>query len=547
MRTVFVSMKPWSMIAAAAIAGFSTLAVAQSIPTPGQVEDTLRPAPELKPAPAVPPVQKPQRPEAPAAAVGKRVTVQQFQISGNTLYDDAQLQPLLADYLDRPITLLDIYAAADRIADHYAANGYTLASVNVPPQKIENGAVQLQVSEGRLARIVTEGETSYTATQLGRYLGDVQAGSVYRGTSLEDGLRLLNTLPGLQARAVVKPGAAYGSSDLVLRITEKPIQGVFNVDNFGRESIGEIRYSALVQFNNPAGVEDQLQVMGLRSEDGLLNYGFVQYSLPLNFSGARLLMSYGHADFEVIGTPVEGRNRSGRITLEQPLLRGRNDQLSVKGGLSRTIANADFSGLLFSGTSITLFEVGATYTHTYQNLAVTQVSTTITTNFNELTQAEALAAASGSVSGDQRLRWELDVQHLQPLFASLQLLARANGVYSPDPLVDTEQYSLGGPSNVRGYPASEVRGDRGYFGSLTLRRPFALGSMVLLSRVFADAGQVYTVGNSDHQSLTAAGLGFDVHYQRIALKLDWAFPLDGRTVSDQRDDSRVFGSLAVSF
>lgn len=544
---VFTTMRPAAFMAAGIVAGFHSLAMAQSIPTPGQVEDTLRPVPELKPAVPLPSVQKPEQPAVPPAAHGKQVTVQQFEVSGNTLYKSEQLQALIAGYLNRPISLLDIYAAADRIAEHYAVNGYTLASVNVPPQKIENGTVRLQISEGRLARIVTEGETSYSTEQLGRYLGEVKPGSVYRGTSLEEGLRVINTLPGLQARAVVKPGAAYGSSDLVVRVTEKPIQGVMTVDNFGRESIGEIRYSGLVQFNNPLKVEDQFQVMALRSEDGLLNYGYAEYSLPINFSGTRLSLSYGHADFEVVGTPVEGRNRSGRVVIDHPLLRSRNSQLSVSGGVSRTDANADFSGLLFSGTSITLMEVGATYTHTYQSLAVTQVSTNIATNFNELTSAEAAAAASGPISGDQRLRWELDVQHLQPLFANLQLLARANGVYSPDPLVDTQQYSLGGPSNVRGYPASEVRGDRGYFGSLTLRRPFSLGSVVLMSRVFADAGQVFTVGNSDHQSLTTAGLGFDVHYDRIALKLDWAFPLDGRTVSDRRDDSRVFSSLAVSF
>src|SRR3546814_3743458 len=70
--------------------------------------------------------------------------------------------------------------------------------------------------------------------------------------------------------------------------------------------------------------------------------------------------------------------------------------------------------------------------------------------------------------------WSSDVcssdLHLQPLPWQLQLLTHVNGVYSPDPLVDTEAYSLGGPNTVRGFPSAEVRGDRGYFGSVTLRR-----------------------------------------------------------------------------
>src|SRR3546814_17904889 len=71
-------------------------------------------------------------------------------------------------------------------------------------------------------------------------------------------------------------------------------------------------------------------------------------------------------------------------------------------------------------------------------------------------------------------------------------LTHVNGVYSPDPLVDTEAYSLGGPNTVRGFPSAEVRGDRGYFGSVTLRRPTFIGNTQWAGRVFVDEGKVFT-------------------------------------------------------
>ncbi len=509
--------------------------------TPPAPPEPVASAPDL----ATPPAAQ----SAPATPVAT-LTVQRFEIAGNTLFETAELQTLIAGYLGRPVTLLEIYAAADRIAAHYAEHGYTLASVNVPPQAVTDGRVRLLVSEGRLARLSAEGTRSYRLEQLARYLPGVGHGSIYRSGALEDGLRTLNTLPGLSARAVIKPGEVYGTSDVLLRVSEDRVNGLLSVDNFGRDSIGAFRYSGLAQINNPLHAEDQLQLLALRSENGLLNYGYGAYSLPVAASGGRLTLAYGHADFTIRGAPVDGRSRSGRVTLDQPLLRSAQDNLGASLGVSRTLSNADFGGATFNETAITLAEFGLHYSHTYRTFAVTQIGTTIATNFDRATRAD-LTQIGGVIRADQRLRWELDLQHLQPVYRAFQVQVHVNGVYSPDPLADTQQYALGGPSTVRGYAPAEIRGDRGYFAGVDLRRPFALGDLQLSGRVFADSGRVYLVdapaGVSARESLSSVGVGLDARYARMALKLDWAFPRDNHVASDGRDSQRLYGSLAVTF
>src|SRR3546814_3494195 len=100
----------------------------------------------------------------------------------------------------------------------------------------------------------------------------------------------------------------------------------------------------------------------------------------------------------------------------------------------------------------------------------------------------------------------------------------SSDVCSSDLLVDTEAYSLGGPNTVRGFPSAEVRGDRGYFGSVTLRRPTFIGNTQWAGRVFVDAGKVFTVdplpGTSDNESLTSAGVGVDASYWHLNMQLD---------------------------
>lgn len=517
---------------------------------PGEVLAPETRPPELRPSEAAADVGMPPRAAAPRAGSAAKVTVRQFEFEGNSLFGTDALQPLVDGYLDRPITLLDIYEAADKVAAFYVDQGYTLASVNVPPQQVSGGVVRLVISEGQIAQVTAEGNSSYRTRQLAAYLPSVDSGTVYRAGSVDQGLRTLNTLPGLKARAVIKPGEAYGTSDLVLKVEEDRVSGLVAVDNYGRDSIGEFRATGFVQVNNPLRVADQLQLLALVSEDGLLNYGYGAYSVPVTNRGTRLSLSYGHADFEVRDTPVDGRNRSGRVQLDHPFLRSARNVLTGSIGASRTLSNADFGGATFNDTSITLAELGVSYTHTYPGFAVTQVSTNLASNFDRATRAD-LNPPSGSVRADQRLRWELDVQHLQPVADLFQILLHANGVYSPDPLASPQQYSLGGPTTIRGYAPAEIRGDRGYFGSVEVRKSFAFGDFRLSPRVFADAGKVMLVdalpGSNEEETLTSAGIGTDASYRWLTLKLDWAFPLDQHPASDGRDDSRLYGSFSVKF
>lgn len=528
---------------------------------------------EVKPLPPDDGVERERAPR-PAGAGGRTLVVNRFEFAGNTLFSSAELENVVASYLNRPVTLLDILEAGDKVADFYVSKGYSLASVNVPPQKVEGGIVRLLVSEGRLARVTAEGADSYSVGRLNTYLGDIVPGTIYRGGELGESMRVINTLPGLTARAIVRPGERYGTSDLVLKLSEKRVAGALIVDNAGRENIGEFRTSAFIQLNNPLGVADQLQLLGLASEDGLLHYGYAAYSVPVNTGGTRLELSYGQAEFEIAGAPVDGINRSGKVALLHPLIATRTDQLSLSTGVARTYSTADLvsgaSSASIGGTSVTVLELAAAYTRTHSNLSVSQLNVTAASNFDEQTREDLiLASFSGddSVEADQRLRLELDLQHLHPIGAGLQLFGRLNGVYSPDPLPDTSQYSLGGPNSVRGYPTSEVRGDQGYLVTLAVQRPIGMSWGSVTPRLFADAGQVFavdacpstdipaTAGDDrvtacipDDEELASVGIGADASWKtRVSMKLDWAFPLGSRAVSDGRDDSRVFGSLSVNF
>ncbi|TJY61054.1 ShlB/FhaC/HecB family hemolysin secretion/activation protein [Sinimarinibacterium sp. CAU 1509] len=515
--------------------------------TPGTVADTLRPAPALQ-RPELPQIDKTQAPApAPVDGGGRKIVVSQFRIAGNSLYSTEELMPLLSDFVGKPLTLLELYEAADQITGFYVRNGVTLASAIIPTQVLTNGTVLILVSEGRIGQVKVEGNQRYRASTLSKYLTPAAENQIYRSGILESDLLRLNELPGLEARAVLKPGSDFGTSDLVIQAEEDPFEGSVFVDNYGRENIGTYRFGGNAAFNNPLTIGDRLNVMAMTSSQQLLRYGSIEYSVPLGHQGTRLSASYGYADFELDGPfhGIDGKNKTAHLAVTTPWILTRRDRFSTSVGLSDTRANVDLSGLTFQETRITLAEVNANFRHVYPNFALSQVALGLASNGSNGSKADGDA---------QPLRVELDMQHLQPLWpaASLDLYVRLNGVYSHDPLPDTSQFSVGGPSSVRGYPSAEIRGDRGYQGTLALQKEFGLGRVRVRSRLFADAGYVERIdvppGTSDSDDISSVGIGADTLFPHdVTLRLDAAYPLQNRQVSDNRDDGRIFGSLTMGF
>jgi len=517
--------------------------------TPGSIGDTLKQPPALQPPTATPGISTPQSQAPASAAQGATILVSHFSFSGNTLFTEAMLAPLVADYIGRPITLAQLYEAADKVADFYTRKGYALASVNVPAQKIKDGNVRLEVIEGRIGRIVFDGNHHYHDDILRGFVSETHAKDVYRSAPLEHDLQALNALPGLAARAVIQPGSDYGSSDVTVKVQEDPFDGYVVLDNYGRKDSGEYRASASITLNNPLGVADQLQVLGTHSDNNLLNYGYVDYSVPMNFSGLRFDVNYGHAYFKTPQFDVSGLNNNLQMSLIQPWLRTSVDTFSTSLGFLHTDGNADLSGAPISDTKINLLNLGLNWSHNWPNAAVTQYIVSLHTNFSKNSVAELLQTQPDR--NHERLRLEINAQHLQPLPEHWQLLGQVDAEYSPDPLADTEQFSIGGPTSIRGFPTSEARGDRGYYAQLTLRRPVSMGPVSLVPRIYGDSGVVKTLGfgpaPDSSNSLTSAGLGADLIYRTIDFKVDWAYPLDSTPVSDSRDKGRAYASLTAGF
>lgn len=549
-----------AIIAISALPGLlyspATLAAAQ--PTPGTVQDTLRQQPPQSPLPqdVAPDFQRDTDPDMQRPS-GPRVTVERFVITGNNEIDTAELQAALAPWVGEELSLDDIYTAADTLTALYRDRGYGLANVVVPAQRINNGVIRLEVIEGRIGAVSVSGNEKYSVDFLGRHLRDLKPGTIYRDGEMERGILLINDLPGVSGRAVIKPGEEYGSSDLLINVKEDPAAFSVSLDNYGREDLGELRLTATADFNSLMTQGDRLNITALVSEDSALFYGNIAYGIALGTDGDRLRFSFNRADYDVQGDfaalGITGDNTTYRVDWSRPLVRSRDRNIVFSAGVQRFETESEIAGLVIpnNSTELDTLDVALFMSGIFKGGSSWSLSGLLSGNgkSNDST-------VSDTVSDAQQAKLRVDGSYALPFASRWMFLTRATAVYSADPLVDSQKFSLGGPYSVRGYFPAEQRGDRGGFLSLELRRYFTISKYPLAATAFVDGGRASNEllpGEIDYPTrdgeLASAGLGLLLAPDggSYSGSIMYAEPIDNHTSLTGDDDGRVWAMFRVMF
>lgn len=484
-------------------------------------------------------------------AYSKKIHVDQFVLTGNSLFDDEILLGEIADYIDASITLDQIYQAADRIQQFYRAQGYLLTSVYVPAQKISSGTVRLEIIEGRLEGLQLEGEfDSYRADFLLRQLDDLKLGEVITSPELEREVLLLNDLPGLSARAVILPGSEYGTSTITIVADEDRSQSTLRLNNHGRVSLGETRLEAGWLYANPFAQGDQLNLSAIVSEDARMLFVRADYDALINKSGTRVGIGASAFDYEVdtaeIGLvgDLGGEGANLRLLVTHPLVRQQRNRLDFIAVLRRDETSENGNLALSTKTqSINVLDLTLQWQPTHANGSVSSAFITFSSNFEHNTDGSKDDALNDKLTIDYRY-------HM--LFAKTWFaLLRANLVFASDPLPDVERYRLGGPSSVRAYPTAEVAGDEGELFSVDIGKRFRLsGTTLLIAKIFADSGKVTRILPNEKQfeeRLAGYGAGILVDFAgKHTIEFEVVTPTTDRISSDGRD-TRGWLNYAVHF
>ncbi|HEX6530802.1 MAG TPA: ShlB/FhaC/HecB family hemolysin secretion/activation protein [Burkholderiales bacterium] len=464
----------------------SAAAVAQLPPRPdaGQILEQQR-EPLRLPPPADTDV-RPKVPEPrPALPVSPtlKVRVTRFTFSGNTLFSDEQLEPIVQEFLGKELDFEGLTDAATKVRAYHRERGYFLAQAYLPQQAIRDGVVEIAVIEGRVGIVELQRRP---ATRLAEWLlagildAHLKSGDIITETGLEKPLLLINDLPTAAVTSEIRPSRTIGAADLRVNVDQGVglFNGYIDFDNHGSRFTGEYRLGASVNMNNPLTIGDQatFRVFGT---DEQMYFGRAAYLVPLGFYGTRIGLSVTQfsytlaKDFAPLLASGEGLVKSAFAF--HPLYRTRNTNLiaqfayedkrlfdridatntvedrfidSIKGGVV-----GDFRDAVFGG-GLNAFSI--TYTQGDLKIAPTTV-------------AQADVSSTGLNTVGKFRKWNYDFKRLNRITENMNFLFALSGQQASKNLASAEKISLGGPNGVRAYPVGEANGDSGNLITTELR------------------------------------------------------------------------------
>lgn len=504
-----------------------------------------------------------------------RFEVTRINLEGNTVFTTEELQPILAKYEGKKLSLEDLGKAVDEINQKYRDKGYLTSQAYVPPQDIENGIVKIQVVEGTIGDVEISGNKYFRTWAIERTL-HYEPGDKLNIKELESTLNRMNQQQQFRLKAILKAGDKTGETDVTFQVAERqPWQISPTFDNQGRPFVGMYRWGVEIQNQNLLGMGDRLTLKWLMAEgrgNALTQVGAASYFVPINKYGTEVGYSYSfsYVDVDLNGNAnqdrIEGFANNHSLVISQPLDSERVFTVDAA-------FNARRVRTLLAGEEIT--DTAATATAQSQNNGQVDVrSISFGLNMNKLEKfGRTFVRFQTDVApkwwlGSDAAFWKASLfgtQLVRLPYSSL-LILRGSAQFTPDALPSIEQYQLGGAFSVRGYTEGRLIGDRGYNLSAEVRTPIPGLKQVspwLNERLqvagFVDMGQIWIdssnpnriipgrQGNStsgESPFLMGVGVGLRGRLTRFMIGfVDFGFGLNDETIEAQGTRTNSQGTV----
>lgn len=523
-------------------------ALAQSVALPPEADiSRLRlKAPELPPAEDFDlTIRSPEDSVVPKDVSNIEFLVSRVDVRGVTFFSDEQVRVLFAALEGQRIGLEALRKRADRLQELYAEQGFLLTRVIVPPQRIENGVVTIEVVEGYIDAILLENETAAGGEMVQAALSSLRGQRPLDIRELDGKLLILNDTPGLSVKTLLRPGQERGAAEMVVSTATRPNQTFLSVANTGSDAIGPAIYSVGYSINTPLGRPGALDLSLSAAGEGLkeLNALSVRYALPVGSRGIILylggLAAQAKPGGEAALLNVASTSYSLEARLRAPLLRSRSSALYLEAALLGTRTRVVAIETALTSDKIASSQIGLRGQHqsrlgqTTAHIFLTEALPVL----GALDEDTPNPSVPGFVASYRKFSGQLD--HVLPLSPAISLLTRVAGQWTSDRLLAGEQVAFGGQLLGRGYAPSALTGDRGVgvLGELRLDWPAAQAPGLIdnvQAYAFADAAQAQILAAGDipaeRQSLQSAGIGLRA-LLIDRLFLDLQFAAEGRKLA----------------
>ncbi|WP_244600171.1 ShlB/FhaC/HecB family hemolysin secretion/activation protein [Blastochloris tepida] len=429
--------------------------------------------PETVPAAAAPQA-------APAAAeMPARFDIDEYRVEGADALPQIEVEEAVYPYLGPNRSSDDVEKARAALEKAYHDKGYQTVGVSVPQQNASRGFVVLKVTENRVGRLRVKGSRYYDLAEIKRKARSVEEGKLPNFNDVTKDIVSLNQWPDRRVTPALRAGVTPGTVDVDLNVEDKhPLHGSIELNNRQSPDTTPLRLNAMVRYDNLWQLGHSLsftyQVAPQRPADAQVFSG--SYLARTETDWLNLLFYGLKSDSSVAtvgGVNVVGPGQvfGGRAVMTLP---SRGELFHT---LSVGVDYKDFEQVISLAegeftSPVSYVPLVASYGATWQGEGrVTQANLTATMNLRGIGSDTEQFDVKRYNSRGNFFILHGDVSHTHDLPGGFQAFAKAQGQIADQPLVSSEQISIGGLDTVRGYLESEALGDYGGSATLELRSP----------------------------------------------------------------------------
>ncbi len=472
----------------------------------------------------------------------------ELRVKGSTKLDKKQLERTLYPFLGPKKNLETVDLARVALEDLYKAQGYQIVTVDIPEQDVKNGVVYLQVVEGKVSRLKVKDARYFSMGAIKAAVPELAEGNVPHFPTMQKQLAALTSAsPDRKVQPILRAGDTPGTVEVDLKVKdEMPLHGKVEMNARNNANTSRLRLVSSLHYDNlwqaMHSASFTYQVSPENSDQVEVMAG--TYALPLFDTDMKLSM-YGVKNAS--NTKTQSANVGDMTVIGAGEVFGARliKPLGTLGNYTHSfIQGIDYKS--FKQTSVSSSEVQYLPFMTQYNGSLrgeqSFTSFDLTLNYslrgfgNDQKQFEAkrLNAKANYIY----LSSDVKVQHELPY--GMEVKTHFTGRISDSPLIQNEQYSLGGAFNVRGYYETQALADSGVFGSFELYSP-NLGELDeeyfnnFKLMTFLDGGQGWITDPQksgtqyffpNQYSLASSGAGFNFHIKKLFIAaFDVGFPL----------------------
>jgi hemolysin activation/secretion protein len=462
--------------------------------------------------------------------------IREYRVIGSRHLPRDQVDYAVYAYLGPDRTAEDVELARAALEQRYHRAGYQTVVVEIPPQDPTTGVIILSVQEMPVGRLTVRGSKYHDIERIKRLAPSLAEGSIPNFRDVEKDVIRLNRRADLRVTPEFKPGALPGSVDVELVVEDSfPLHGSVELNNRYSANTTPLRLDASLRYDNlwqlGHTVGAAFQVAPQDADDALVYSGY--YLAPVPRVEWLSLMAQAirqNSDVSTLGGSASAGNGEiygGRLIAELPTRHaGMFHNLTFGLDYKNFEQSLSFNNVLIDSSPVTYYPFLLSYNGFW-------MGKDYRFQFDGAFNWHFRGMGSGEVEFDNRryaangnyfyFRGLASYEH--DLWQDFQVKALLQGQATDNPLVDSEQFSVGGLNTVRGYLESQAVGDSAIAGTLEVRSPSLLRWWTKNDRHefrllgFLDAGSVF-INDPLPEQTTNFNL-LSVGFGALAKVMDW--------------------------